>query len=248
MSVPPTRRSSSTPPSKGKPDEAKNKEGKDFKLPSRKQPVESKEEKEKKKNLFDIAGEKKIEQWSDQRLAQDYKTEEIKAGEVSKSQATAQVQQVSQLVQRMVETMRIGQIDGKTFASLDLKQGADVPQAFAGSHLTVSYQENGIVIRFDHFMSAQQQNTAITLVEKNKEQLEEMIRTLNAKNIQVHELAIGEHSVTLPRVAPLPPPFQPTSPPRSDAEQQRDRGGREGGQGEGRGEGLSRGKYGKQIE
>jgi hypothetical protein len=236
MSVPPAgRQPSSTPPSKGRrPDDTKKGE-KEFKLPPKKQHVKEKEE--KKKGLFDIAAaEEMVAQEKQQNLSQEMKAESVKVGEVSASEAVGQMRQVSQLIQQMVGSMRIGQLGGKDFASLDLKAGAEVPESFAGSHLTISYQENGIVIHFDNF-SPQQQNMAITLVENNPEQLRQLVQALNAKHIQVVELSLGTHTVALPRVAPLPPPFQPPPATQAEAEQQRERGGgeREGGEEGGRG-------------
>jgi Family of unknown function (DUF5421) len=231
MSVPPaSRRPSSTPPSRGRPDETREKGEKDFKLPAKKQHVKESDEEAKKKGLFDIAGKEALLQDKQQRLAQEVKAEAATVGEVTSTEAVAQVRQVDQLIQKMVESMRVGQIDGQDYASLELKKSAEVPEAFAGSNLTVSYHDNGIVIRFDNFMTPQQQNTAITLVEQNKEQLQQMVQTLNAKNIQVNELTIGEHTVALPKVAPLPPPFQPQPATQAETEQQRERGGREGGE------------------
>jgi hypothetical protein len=237
MSVPPAKRGqSSTPPGKGRPDETKH-TGKEFKLPPKKQQVEGKEEEAKKKGLFDLAAEEMIMQDKQQSLSQELKAESTKVEEVTATRAVAQVNQIGQLVQQMVETMRVGQIDGQDFASLDLKQSPQVPEAFAGSNLTISYQENGIVIKFDNFMTPQQQNTAITLVEKNKEQLQGMIQALAQKNIQVTEFSIGTHVVALPRVTPTPPPFQPEAALRAETEQQRREreGGEEGGGGEGGG-------------
>lgn len=234
MSVPPSeRRTSSTPPSKGRPDEDDKKTGKSFRLPERKEPVHAQEEKNKKKGLFDLSADEIAMQRKQQGLEQSVEASEQAVANSSAIEAKGQIQQVARLIQNMVETMRVGQIDGKDFASLDLKKGAEVPPAFAGSNLTVSYQDNGITIRFDNFMTPQQQNEAITLIEKNKEQLLEMVQNLNAKNIQVTELAIGTHTVALPRVAPLPPPFQAPPAPESETRQQDQRRDREGEQGRG---------------
>ncbi len=233
--IPPSRgQPASTPPSKGRPDE--DKKSKDFRLPDSKGKVGEKQE-DKKKGLFDLAGGDIAIKEKQQNIQQDLKTEDIKTEQVSASEAKAQVAQVGQLVQKMVESMRIGQVDGKDFASLNLSASADVPTSFAGSNLTLSYQQNSLAIRFDNFMTPQQENNAITLVEKNKEQLQQMMQTLQAKNIQVSELLIGTHVVSLPEVQPLPPPFQPTAPSQPES-QQRER--EEGRQGRGEGEGEPR--------
>lgn len=237
MSVPPSnRRSSSTPPSKGRPDDEENQTGKEFKLPPKKYVGEKDgdKEKDKEKGLFDLAGKEAVMKEKQQDLSGDLKIESKKSEAVKAADAVAQVTRVAKLVQDMVETMHIGQIDAKNIASLNLKQSPEVPQAFAGSNLTLSYENNGLTIHFDNFMSPQQQNTAITLVEKNKEQLEQMIQVLSAKNIQVTEFSIGEHTVALPRVIPLPPPFQAPATAQTESEQQRRGGGeQEGREGEG---------------
>ena len=233
MSVPPSRRTSSTPPAKGgRPDETEQREGKEFKLPPKKEQVEDKEEKPAKKGLFDIAAQEMTLQEKQQGLQQDVKAEAAKTTAVTGAQAAQQVTRIAQLIQNTVDTMHIGQIDAQTYASLNLKASAQIPPAFAGAKLKISYQENGITIRFDNFMTPQQQNTAITLVERNKEQLQDLVQALNSKNIQVTELTIGQHTVALPRVQPLPPPFQPTAAERPESEQQRERGGRQGREGE----------------
>jgi hypothetical protein len=243
MSVPPSRRPSSTPAPKGRPDEKTDKtEGKEFKLPARKQPMEGKEEQQpKKKGLFDIAAMEVTVQAKEQGVSQQMKTQAAAAGAVTGAEAVAQVRQIGQLVQKTVESMQIGQVGEAHFTRLNLKTSAEVPVAFAGSNLTVSYQQNGVVIKFDNFMSPQQENNAITLVEKNKEQLQDMVQALSSKNIQVTELSIGNHTIALPRVQPLPPPFQPTAAPRGEAEQQRGRGDQEGQPGGGEGGGGRRG-------
>jgi hypothetical protein len=245
MSVPPSRRSGSTPPSKGRPEEAeeaKEKGGKEFKLPPRKQSFEEKEPEEqlpKKKGLFDIAASMEMPvQAKEQGLQKAMDVQELKATGLTAAEAVQQVSRISQLIQRTVESMHIGQFNQQSYASLQLKAAPEVPPSFAGSNLTISYHENGISIRFDNFMTPQQQNTAITLVERHKEQLQDMVQALNSKNIQIAELAIGTHTISLPRVQPLPPPFK-IEPPSPGTEQQRERGDqeREGGEGGGRGGG-----------
>ncbi len=225
MSVPPPSRSSSTPPSKddGEPKESK-KSGKDFKMPKK----DEKAGEEKKKNLFDIAGEGHEIKELKAQVGQHGEVGAIEeASEIDATQAKAAVDAVGKLISTMVADMKVGQVGGKDFASMTLSNTAEVPQAFAGSNLTLSYQDNALVIHFDNFMTPQQENTAITMVEKNKEQLLEMVQALQAKNITVHEMSIGKHVVALPRAEPLPPPFQPleagAGETRREADQQRQR-------------------------
>lgn len=225
MSVPPSgRRPSSTPPSKNSPREDEDTQ-KPFQLPGRKEKPQEQGE-QKKKGLFDLTPEDAGVQAKQQGLQQNVQTPATEIGEaaITGAAAAAQVTQVGQLVQKMVETMRVGQVGGKDFASLDLKTSADVPQAFAGSNLTISYQANNLTIHFDNFMTPQQQNNAINLVEQNKEQLLQMVEALHAKNIQVTELSIGAHVVALPRVEGLPAPFQPVTTVEAEQTRRQDQG------------------------
>ncbi|MFZ0564619.1 MAG: DUF5421 family protein [Chlamydiales bacterium] len=228
MGVPPTRRPHSPPPSKGRDDKERGPEGtsqKKFRLPDRKdvgekdtgkKELEQKEEKSvKKKNLFDLAaaeGEGKAKQIKEE-ISEGQQVEAEELQKLEAGEAKSQVSQIGQLIQKMVDRMQIGTVGGKDFASIDLSSELDVPETFAGSNLTLSFQENGLVIRFDNFMSPQQEQDALIMVEKNKEQLLALVQNLQAKNIQVAEFNIGNRSVTLPVIEPQPSPFKPTPPP-----------------------------------
>ncbi len=223
MAVPPPSQPSGTSPSssgRNEPEESKRSK-KEFKLPDKKQ------EKQDQGSGAET-GVKELKQ-----SVEDQKKAELtKASEVQSSQAQAAVKAVGQLIQRMVSEMRVGE----NFANMTLSKG-DVPEAFQGSNLTISYQENALVIRFDNFMTPQQENNALTLVEKNKEQLQEMLQTLQAKNITVHELSIGNQKIALPRVEALPPPFQAAQPSGAETrrdQQQQQQGGGGGEEGAGR--------------
>ncbi|MCH9625035.1 MAG: hypothetical protein S4CHLAM123_02010 [Chlamydiales bacterium] len=217
-SIPPS--SGNNPPSnQPAKDKSVQGKGKEFKLPKEKQrtnekkgrPQGKEEEPKKKKNILDVAGDEAQVQQKQPGVQQDIKTAELKSEQVAASIAKGQVDQVGKLIQRMVGSLRIGEIDGQNLASLNLKQVPEVPESFAGSNLTLSYHEGALAIRFDNFMTPQQENTAITMVEKNKEQLEQMIQNLAAKNIHIAEMRIGEHVITLPEVQALPRPFETTA-------------------------------------
>ncbi len=228
MSVPPPSIPPSTPPSRGGDGPRESRRSRrDFNLPKH---GRKGEKGEKKKDPFDMIGEgsKEIKE----KLSGEKMGEMKAAANIQASEAKAAVSAVTKLIQSVVAEMKVGQVDGKDFASLNLSASADLPEAFAGSNLTVSYQENTLTIHFDNFMTPQQENNAITLVEKNKDQLMELVQTLHAKNITVHELSIGKHVVQLPRVESLPPPFQPTESGAAETRQERehreDQGGEEG--------------------
>lgn len=229
MSVPPPNQPSPPPPSRGhkdrEPSHGKGRSKKDFRLPSKK------EEEEKKKSLFDLAGGQAEVRELQQEIEQQRAAETKEASAISATQTKAAMQVVSQMIQRLVAQMRIGQIDAKNFASLDLKASPEIPEAFAGSNLTLSYEANSLVIHFDNFMTPQQQNNAINMIEKNKEQLLEMVQALQAKNITLHELSIGKHVIQLPRVQPLPPPFQAAQAGEAQTRREREGGGEGGDEG-----------------
>lgn len=219
MSVPPPSQPSSTPSSQGEnePGEGRKtgKKQKEFKLPEKR--------KEEQKEAGAEAELKEVKQQVEQRQQEDIKTSDIKGVE-----AQASVKAIGRMIQRLVSEMRVGQ----DMASMRLS-ATEVPNSFAGSNLTLSYQENALVIHFDNFMTPQQENNAITLIEKNKEQLQEMIQALQSKNITVHEMSIGTHVIALPRAQPLPPPFQPTQPGAAETRQQREQREGEGEEGAG---------------
>jgi len=220
-SIPPSNRNNppSNQPAKDKSVRGK---GKEFKLPKEKKgrPQEKEEAPKKKKNILDVAGDEAQVQQKQPGVQQDIKTAELKSEQMTASIAKSQVDQVGKLIQRMVGSLRIGEIDGQNLASLNLKEVPEVPESFAGSNLTLSYHEGALAIRFDNFMTPQQENTAITMVEKNKEQLEQMIQNLAAKNIHITEMRIGEHVIVLPEVQALPRPFETTAPFQPQTQQQ----------------------------
>ncbi len=231
MAVPPPSSPSSTPSSNGEnggPSESK-KSKKDFRLPNKKK----EEGEEKKKSLFDIAGgEGETAKEIKQEIEGKEMAEAKEASSIQSADVKASVAAIGRLIQSVVADMRVGQIDGKSLTSMTLSESSkELPEAFAGSSLTLSYQENGLTIHFDNFMTPQQENNAITLIEKNKEQLLEMVQALQAKNINIHELSVGNRTITLPRVEPIPPPLSPmetsAGETRQDREQQ-ERGGEEG--------------------
>lgn len=207
MSVNPPQpsRSPSTSSAKKTPEEELRKKGKEFKLPNK---TGKKEEEEKKKTLFALAQEVMAEQGKQQHFSAEM--QKVEKGEaIAPKEAAAQVAKISQLVLSLVDSLHVAEVGGKGLALLNLKDSSDVPAPFAGSTISLTQQDEGLIIHFDNFADPQQQNLAITLVEKNKEQLEDMIQALNAKNIQVAELSLGEHVITLPRVIPPQTPIQP---------------------------------------
>jgi hypothetical protein len=132
------------------------------------------------------------------------------------------VAKVSEIIQRLVTQLQIGAIGGKNFASLDLKGTEDIPTYLRNTTLNITQDPDGLIIRFSNFESPQQQALAIQAIEKNKDALQQLMQSLHDRNINVVEMQLGNHSVTLPRVEPLPPPFQA---PTAQGQEQMDREG-----------------------
>lgn len=228
---PPERPTNNHSPKRGedgprRSDSTKDK-GKEFRLPS-KEEKDDQSPKEKKKNLFDLAGEAQVKQLKGE--ISESELEGIQKAEKLDAAQAKQISQVTRLIIQLVESMHIGTLAGKDFASLNLSRDPAIPEAFAGSNLTLNYQENGLVIRFDNFVTPQQEIAAIAMIEKNQEQLAAMVHALQVKNIQVAELNIGNRQVPLPpRVEPLPPPMQAfqAESPDARAQQERERQERE---------------------
>lgn len=219
MSVPPSRRSSGASSSNGEsegPGETK-KSKIDFKLPKKDQKLD---QEKKKKNLFDLVGGEQGMRDFLREIAQDQKAAMVKTSEIQAAPEKSAITFMNRLIERLVTDLKIGQIGGRDFASLNLSK-SEVPEAFAGSNLTLSYQMDGLTIHFDN-MTPQQINNAINLIEKNQEQLLDLVRALQGKNINLHELSIGSHVIALPRVQPLPPPFQPSQAGAGETRQERE--------------------------
>ncbi|MEZ5315319.1 MAG: DUF5421 family protein [Chlamydiales bacterium] len=177
------------------------KTNKDFTLPRKKE-----ESKDKKESLFDIAGAelglKELKQSQEFSESQEIASQDI-------SEIKTDITAISKLIQNMVKEMQIGQLEGKDFANIQLSEASmNLPEAFLGSHLTLSYEENQLTIHFDNFMTPQQENNAMIMVEKHKQQLLDMIQTLQQKNIYIKEMSIGERAITLPRIESHPTAFR----------------------------------------
>ena len=165
----------------------------------------------------------------------DLGSETAEAKGIGSVEAQQQVARIGELIQRMVNQLQVGTIGGKDFASVDLKATPDVPSFFANTTLTLTQTSDGLVIRFSNFEDPQQQTAAVFAVEQNKEQLQQMLANLQAKNIAVAEMQLGNYSVTLPRVEALPPPFQMGGAGGEAPSERGTGGGGEGGAGEGGG-------------
>ncbi len=229
MAIPPFNLPPNQPPSRSS-DSDKGRPKKEFRLPDKKKGGGEKEEKEKLfeyKKEREAVGEAQIQtQLSEQKLSQAEKAENI--SELSGLEAKQAAAKTAELIQKMILQLQVGTVGGKNFASIDLKDTADVPSFFANTNLTLTQSTDGLIVRFTNFESAQQQAKAIQAVEMHKEQLSQMMMNLQAKNIVIAELQIGTHSVTLPRIEPLPPPFRPSSSSQTESGKREQKQGREG--------------------
>jgi len=227
-----------------RPSRPKRDTGREFRMPGRKEEKgkeklkekvkeKEKEEEKKKKVLADVTYAEAPKELK-QGVAMGA---EVKGAEKVATLTPAEAMgKITQLIQNMATEMRVGTVGGQNFVSLTLGKGPEVPQVFTDAHLTINVQPGGLVIQFDRFSSPQNEQTAIFIVEQNKEQLEDMMRVLAAKNIQVAQLNIGAHQVALPRIEPLPPPFQPAAPTGAEGRFPGEEGGEGGEGGEGEGE------------
>ncbi len=211
MGIPPHMPSGSTPPSAGRPSESdKGRPKKEFRLPDKK---EKEGKKDEKKDVFEEKKEGKVTGVSEQ-IKQETKLDDSMRAEESASVSSVETKQeiakVAQLIQAMVAQMRIGSVEGKEFASLDLKGTPNIPSFLANTTLTLTQSSQGLLIHFSNFETPQQQALAIKAVEQNKEELAQLMLNLQTKNINVAELQMGNYTVALPRIEPLPPPFRTT--------------------------------------
>lgn len=128
---------------------------------------------------------------------------------------SASVASISKLIQRVVAEMQVGQ----QRTEMTLKSAEDVPPEFRNSHLSLSYENNGLAIHFHTFPNPQQANQAAQLISQHKAELAQMVSALQAKNIRVSELRIGDQTISLPRIEPV---FSPLSPQAVDPKQVRE--------------------------
>lgn len=236
MGVPPSNvPPGSTPSSSGRSsDSEKGRLRKPFHLPERGE----RDGQQDKKSLFDLAREKKEKESAEgvqQQLKQDSLTEQKinvqEVQEIASVEGKQAIAKVAELIQKMVNQLQVGVIGGKDFASVELKDKEDVPSFFANTTLNLTQSAEGLHIHFTNFETPQQQAIAVQMIEKNKAQLTQLMLTMQSKNIAIAGLQIGDQSITLPRIEPLPPPFKPVSPTvqiateREKREQQREEKG-----------------------
>lgn len=217
MGIPPTRMppQPSTPGKDTSSDKVEGKKPqKEFKLPKKG------EEEGEQKGLQPAPEQQAVKaQIEEGQISEEISTQAPVAG----TQA-AQVAKVGELISQMVARLGVGTIEGKNFASLDLKGTADVPVFLANTTLTLTQTDNGLVVNFSNFESLSQQQTAILTMEKQTEQLQLLVNNLSAKGIQLADLTLGTYSISLPP----PQAVTPIQPPPITAEAKREEGRRGG--------------------
>lgn len=208
---------------------------KDFKLPEKKKEGKGDGQKEEAAIAADVAASK---------VQSQIKEEGATASAIAatqKSEAASHATQIAEMIHKMCQTLQVGQVGGKDFVSADLK-ASEVPSYLAGVNMTVTQTDKGIVVQFSQFATPYQQTNAIFAIEQNKEALSALVDNLQARNISLAELQIGNHMVTLPTPTTV---VTAPSPIFSGSERQRGdegggkgggQGGGEGGGGEGKGE------------
>lgn len=229
---PPSSSTSGKESGPGRVSSDKGKTGKDFKLPSTQekgtdQGTDEKEiaKKGKGKTLFDVSAAKTSDQTADElaQIAAAGETGTTSAQQMASIDSQASVAKIADLITTMVDRVGIGTIGGKSYASLDLKASPEVPDFFAGATLTLTQTDRGLNIQFTN-MTTQQQQAAVTAIEQNKQQLAQLQLNLQARNITLANLQIGDRIITLPQVQPT----KPIEPPAKTVETEPHKGkGRE---------------------
>lgn len=218
MGIPPSRlppsSSGSESSSSDRVQDGKSK--KDFKLPNK-----TDQEGGKQGKLMEMAKEQ-------QSIKGQLSQGEIAAETASQTTAAASVAKVGELISQMVAQLGVGVVGGKDFASIELKGTAEIPEFLANTTLSLTATNSGLVVNFSNFESLSQQQTAILTIEQQTEQLQQLVNNLQAKGIQLADLQIGTHSITLP----TPQAITPIQPPPISPEAQREEGQR-GGQDQG---------------
>lgn len=154
------------------------------------------------------------------------------------AEATKAIDQVAKLIKQMVETLRVGSVEGKQITSIDLKTSNDF---LSNANLMITQLGEGkISVSFSNMTDANMAK-AISAVEQNKAQLEKLVADLQAKGISLAELRIGDQTIALPvvREATTPPIAPMGTTQEGYREKQDERGGgreQEGDRGEKRGE------------
>lgn len=202
------------PHSQNKPDEnSKSKEAhhhhkgkKDFKLP----------QKEKGEAQAQLSSQQQSQQ-----IAGDVSAGEVKGQAI---QASKQVDNVKQAILKMVDSMRIGQMEGKSLLNAKLKTDATIHQALRGAEVRLEMTEEGLKVHIEPI--AGQKDMAQSLIAEHHDQVVKLQAALAAKNIHLHHMQVGDHVVELPHDKIL-------SPNELFSGQQMDQGTREGRQQEG---------------
>ncbi|MCP5469558.1 MAG: DUF5421 family protein [Chlamydiales bacterium] len=115
----------------------------------------------------------------------------------------SQMNNVSGLISKMVDSMQIGKVGGKDLLSAELKNTDDVPDAFKGAKVSIEADGHNLKISIEPLPG--QQDLAASLVQQHHEAVQTLQQTLAQKGYILTQMEVGSHSVDLPkeRITPL---------------------------------------------
>lgn len=111
--------------------------------------------------------------------------ESVKAGELA-----GKIKQVNALIKTSLEGLQVGEKS----ALMTLKAGATVPNELVGAKISLAMEGQKITINFD-MSGTISEAKAIQLIEASKSQIENLAQSLQAKNLTLAELSIGNNSI-----------------------------------------------------
>ena len=134
-------------------------------------------------------------------------------------QASQQVDNVRQAILKMVDSMQIGQMEGKQMLNATLKNDESIHSSLRGAEVRLEMTEAGLKVQIQP--TSGQQDVAQALIADHHDQVAKLQASLAAKNIHLHHLQVGDHVVDLPHE-------KVPSPDELFSGQQMDQGSREG--------------------
>jgi len=171
--------------------------------------TESKEKPDKNKEALD-SEQASLLQSSSTNIKGEGVVEDVAKTTLSAVEAKVSIDKITALVRKMVDTMQVGRVEGKETVSMDLKVTAQVPSFLSGANLSITQVEKGIITISFTNLSESNLKIAVAVMEQRQGELTQLVQDLQAKNITIAQLQIGEQSIALPQAevsAPTPPYF-----------------------------------------
>lgn len=121
--------------------------------------------------------------------------------------SSADLRWMSDLILSTVETLLVGELQGEQFVEMGLSAHHDVPSAFIGANVSLVQSGQELTVSFSNFQDITQQQEAQHLVLSQQEQLQSLISALQARNLQLKSMSVGQHVVQLPQVEEVRSPL-----------------------------------------